>query len=248
VEFLRQNPIAGTMYNPYEWGGYFIWKLYPQYRVFIDGRANTVYSEEIYRDSLVSMSGDSGWDKILDKYGINFVLCNKILRETNGHFLPDRMKKDPGWVLIYEDEIELLFVRNNSANKEIIEKSKKETLNYPVTPYRLNGLAVNQLKKGDYDGAQELLSIAVSINPDYEPALVNLGYVYLSRGDKKKAVEIYNRVLSIDSLAWGVHFNLGLMYEKDGDSKRAMENYKKEIKANPGNLEAQKRLKNLEGR
>ena len=26
------------MFNPYVWGGYLIWSLYPDYKVFIDGR------------------------------------------------------------------------------------------------------------------------------------------------------------------------------------------------------------------
>src|SRR5439155_21677643 len=39
-----QRPPAPVL-NHYNWGGYFIWKLYPDYRVFIDGRA------DLYGDS-----------------------------------------------------------------------------------------------------------------------------------------------------------------------------------------------------
>ena len=35
--------------NHYNWGGYFIWKLYPQYRVFMDGRAD-VYGDALMTD------------------------------------------------------------------------------------------------------------------------------------------------------------------------------------------------------
>ena len=37
--------------NHYNWGGYFIWKLYPQYRVFMDGRA------DVYGDALMTEFG-----------------------------------------------------------------------------------------------------------------------------------------------------------------------------------------------
>ena len=37
IEYLRQNPVLGNLFAPYNWGGYIIWK-YPEKKVFIDGR------------------------------------------------------------------------------------------------------------------------------------------------------------------------------------------------------------------
>ena len=39
--FLKKNRISGNMFNPYAWGGYLIWALYPDHKVFIDGRGLT---------------------------------------------------------------------------------------------------------------------------------------------------------------------------------------------------------------
>ena len=39
VEYLRQHPLPGPMYNTYGYGGYLIWSL-PEHKVFIDGRAD----------------------------------------------------------------------------------------------------------------------------------------------------------------------------------------------------------------
>ncbi len=44
---LVQKP-PQPIYNEYIWGGYLIWRLYPDYRVYIDGRA------DVYGDSLVN--------------------------------------------------------------------------------------------------------------------------------------------------------------------------------------------------
>ncbi len=43
VSFLASSHPPGEMLNHYNWGGYFIWKLYPEYRVFIDGRARPLW-------------------------------------------------------------------------------------------------------------------------------------------------------------------------------------------------------------
>jgi hypothetical protein len=37
VQYLKENPIEGNMFNEYAWGGYLIWQL-PEKKTFIDGR------------------------------------------------------------------------------------------------------------------------------------------------------------------------------------------------------------------
>ena len=59
--------------NHYNWGGYFIWKLYPQYRVFMDGRA------DVYGDALMTDFSDcyyltDNWRKSLQNWGIRTVV------------------------------------------------------------------------------------------------------------------------------------------------------------------------------
>ena len=50
VEFLRAHPESGAIYNDYGWGGYLIWKLYPQRKVYIDGRAD-VYGDAFMEET-----------------------------------------------------------------------------------------------------------------------------------------------------------------------------------------------------
>src|SRR6185369_8156240 len=44
VEFFKSQHLPAPIYNRYGWGGYLIYKLYPEYRVYIDGRAD-VYGD-----------------------------------------------------------------------------------------------------------------------------------------------------------------------------------------------------------
>jgi hypothetical protein len=121
--FLKRNPIAPPMYNYYTWGGFLIWTLYPQYQVFIDGRAI---------DNLVNRTADSilkiysGWYTQLEAYNINFIVIPVIFRES-GHIIPLAM------ALAYDDMWKLVFVKNNSIilvkdiprNREIIQRHKR---------------------------------------------------------------------------------------------------------------------------
>ena len=49
------------MLNHYNWSGYFIWKLYPDYRVYIDGRAD-LYGDGFMSDfAAVSLPTRTAW-------------------------------------------------------------------------------------------------------------------------------------------------------------------------------------------
>ncbi|MDH4209650.1 MAG: hypothetical protein OEV76_12295, partial [Anaerolineae bacterium] len=51
VDFLADRQTIGKMYNLYHWGGYLIWRLYPEHKVFIDGRAD-VYGDAFIEEYL----------------------------------------------------------------------------------------------------------------------------------------------------------------------------------------------------
>jgi hypothetical protein len=46
VAFLRGSDYPRRLFVYYDWGGYAIWKLYPEYRVFVDGRAD-LYGDDL---------------------------------------------------------------------------------------------------------------------------------------------------------------------------------------------------------
>jgi hypothetical protein len=60
--------------NHYNWGGYFIWRLYPEYQVYIDGRAD-LYGDAFMDDLATTyyLRGDS-WPSPFEKWGIRTVV------------------------------------------------------------------------------------------------------------------------------------------------------------------------------
>jgi hypothetical protein len=105
VEFLNANPISPPMYNYYTWGGFLIWNLYPEYKVFIDGRALDNDANRV-ADSILKTY--PGWQRMLDAYRINFILIPAVFRES-GYIIPLAVE------LVKEDTWKLVFIRNNSA-------------------------------------------------------------------------------------------------------------------------------------
>ena len=73
VEWIAENRPAGEMFNHYNWGGYLIWKLWPEHRVFVDGRTD-LYGDEILREYMAIQTARPDALQLLDAYGVSFVL------------------------------------------------------------------------------------------------------------------------------------------------------------------------------
>ena len=55
VDFIAEKSLPEPLFNPYEWGGYLIWRLYPDYQVFIDSRT---LDDGAYADYLPDADGE----------------------------------------------------------------------------------------------------------------------------------------------------------------------------------------------
>jgi hypothetical protein len=115
VKFLEEVGVPGNMYNNDEFGDYLIYSTWPRYRVFFDGRSD-MYGTNMLKEYMQVRSFKDGWEKILEKYGINWIFFNR--NSSLARFLKER--KD--WVLIYQDEVAVIFVRNDTLNGQLIEK------------------------------------------------------------------------------------------------------------------------------
>jgi hypothetical protein len=104
VEFLRARADAGRVFNAYGWGGYLIWKLYPERLVFIDGRAD-VYGDAMLEEYLSAENGERIWRATLDTREIRTVLIHPDTA------LASLLREDASWSKVYEDKQAVIFSR-----------------------------------------------------------------------------------------------------------------------------------------
>ena len=106
VDWILENQPAGHIFNSYGWGGYLIWRLYPQYQVFIDGRAD-VYGPSFLTDYMGLTAMKPGWQETFSKYDIKTVLIEPDSVMAN--FL--RESKD--WNITFENDTSVIFHQSN---------------------------------------------------------------------------------------------------------------------------------------
>lgn len=106
VALLRASGVRGNMAVPFDWGEYVLWHLGPQVKVSIDGRRETVYSDDSYRESLDFEHGTRVWNALLTNSSTDLVLAASASPTTN------LLSHADGWQPVYQDEFCTLFARS----------------------------------------------------------------------------------------------------------------------------------------
>lgn len=115
VQFMKKERLTGNMFNNDEFGDYIIYAAWPEYKVFFDGRSD-MYGEKIGEEYLKVAGIKTGWDKVLMKYNINWIIYNANSPLSN--LLLERND----WKLIYADKVANIFVKNTLENQRLINK------------------------------------------------------------------------------------------------------------------------------
>jgi len=105
VAQMEHGMWPGRIYNDYIWGGYLIWKLHPERKVFIDGRAEVYYPTKTFDDEMTIHRVSAGWREALDRRGVEVVLT-----AVSGS-LAAALARDPDWQLSFRGPVEVVYTR-----------------------------------------------------------------------------------------------------------------------------------------
>ncbi len=104
VEVLESGNYGERLFAYYDWGGYAIFKLYPKYRVFIDGRAD-LYGDDVLHQFQAAAQVRSGWKEVVDGWQLRTVLVPQNCA------LAQALMLAPDWRIQYTDSQSVLLVR-----------------------------------------------------------------------------------------------------------------------------------------
>ena len=106
-DYMEEVSVPERLYNIYEWGGYLIWRRWPEHRVFIDGRC-LVYGDGLIKGARKIARGKEGWERLLQEYGVRTILIS--YRNTDSsHFF-----QSGNWRCIYWDDTALLALHRSA--------------------------------------------------------------------------------------------------------------------------------------
>ncbi|MDH3998068.1 MAG: hypothetical protein OET90_04440 [Desulfuromonadales bacterium] len=122
AEFVQKNPLSENIFHDYTSGGYLMWTLFPDYKVFWDARQN---SSKMFQLGVKLMRTDPGWKQILDEYTVSTIVLS-ALDPVSGRSSPllHKLNKLPQWPLVYADESFFVFVRADSVDSEWLQQHR----------------------------------------------------------------------------------------------------------------------------
>lgn len=105
--FLLEEPQygGGRVVNPYDWGGFLIFRLDPKYKVSIDGRAD-VHREHMAAHVRHLDNRSPQWREHLDSLQPDVIVWKARAPLT------EELMSDSDWMPVYEDQTAVVFVRD----------------------------------------------------------------------------------------------------------------------------------------
>jgi hypothetical protein len=171
IRFIKKSGLPEELFAPYEWGGYMIWFMYPEYRTFVDGRT---MDDDVYLQYNKAKKGGYEAEEILRSYNVNTVLTfgikphSRIVPELTFHLIESNE-----WSPVYWDSKGLVFVRAGMAEKPL----SKQTV-WKVLISLAQGMIMQR--------------------PNDPNAHALLGEIYYRKGLRSYAMESFRQALALD--------------------------------------------------
>jgi len=250
ASFFKGQGLHGPIFNDHAIGQYLIWHLYPQEKVFFDQRGADAYSAEFVREYEMMLTQEDAWQKAMEKYQFNvisFYLNDGSLHSQS--FIRRRLNDDPDWALVYADNNNLIFLRNNAENREkirqfqITSENVEEKLSFlldsgQVSDMRAAGDIFNLMNRGDL--AVSVFQKVVLAEPKNSNIWKVMGQTLILKNDEKGDIlaAIYlERAIDLGQKNAETYTSLGLVYFRLGRFNEADEMIKKALNIEPDRQE-----------
>jgi hypothetical protein len=191
VAFIRRERLPAPLFNTYAWGGYELWRLYPDYRVFIDGRTH-VYGREVLQDFLEVTTLGTRWREVLDRWSIQTVLTARHSQLTQV------LLAVGGWRPVFAEREAVVFVRDAPAHQALLARLEPvDVWPTPTAVDRALAAAFAAAQAGDDDGAIRHYREALTLAPDHAAALMSLAILREKRGETTEARRLLERIVEL---------------------------------------------------
>ena len=122
ANFFKANNLSVPIFNNYDIGGYLIFHLYPQEKVFVDNRPEA-YPDSFFQNDYIPMQQDNEvWKREEKEHAFNVIyFATSDATNWGQEFLVKRVK-DPEWAPVFADNYAIIFLKRNEKNKDLISR------------------------------------------------------------------------------------------------------------------------------
>jgi tetratricopeptide (TPR) repeat protein/type IV secretory pathway VirB2 component (pilin) len=219
LAMMAKLPPGLNVFNTFLSGGPLIWKGYPQWRPFCDGRAN-LYGRDFVDQYRKAMYDPAEWDKWMQERSVTVAYLQ--YGTADDRTLLQHLVKSHAWDMLYFDHAACIFVHQSiwgqlRADRQLADykpvrvTEARAVLTYahkladetadgdPYRRARVVGTIGNFLMAiGAVDAAQALFEDALAMNPHLSQAWMNLAAIKFDEGHKQQAMDLTDQLLAIN--------------------------------------------------
>lgn len=257
ANFFKDNNLRGPVFNDTDIGSYLIYYLYPEEGVFTDNRFGDAYSAEFFSEIyLPAIRDEKKWEEVADIYKFNTIFFYHYHAIDGARDFLFRRVYDTKWAWVYVDNYAVIFVRNTSENKKLIDRFRitsenlTDKLRYlSESKYENDQLAAADVFNliGRIDLSIPIYQKIVSISPERGKIWMVLGRTELTKYDQVNsnphiAALYLERAIEEGWKTWESYSFLALAYLRTGQLDKVKWAVKKELEIEPENLDGKKWL------
>lgn len=126
VDYLKQHPIQGNVFNSVRYGGYLLWHFYPDKRVYIDGRL-IIRSAEFFQHYLDILKNPHSFTAIAQKHSITHAVLPVSVFALYRNLIA-WLYKSREWDMVYTDGEAVVFMKKGKHRYTALDVQKKESV------------------------------------------------------------------------------------------------------------------------
>ena len=221
LRYMDANNINGRIFNYFPWGQYIEWRDAPRRIPFVDGRGY------LTPELIEQFFSETDLDRLAEQYGIDAFLVSypKPRPGSAGVIDQDLGLSAPGWVLVYWDDVALLYLKQGGKYDAIVQRDRYR-LAKPANSLKaveaaagtpgLGNILIRELQRAQRESSSGRAGIM-------------LGYAYKLMGQNREAIATLLGVRE-KRFQGTVSLYLGECYEQTGDIAQALTWYRTALK------------------
>lgn len=179
MDFVLANDLPNSIYNNFDIGSYVLYRGFPEYKVFVDGRPEAYPAQFFTGVYIPSQSDYKNFKEVEKIYGLKTIIFSHTDQTPWGRNFLQNVIKDPEWRIVYIDDFTIVLVslaRPGLASVEAIDLAQLNPVSYKFDNHvDYLRLGIFLLSNGYADSGGQFITKTLQIFPQSPIANLIMG-------------------------------------------------------------------------
>ncbi len=187
--FMQRTVPEQNVFNEMRYGGPMLWKAYPKFKPFVDGRGDAYTVSFWQKEYLPVINLAPGWQDILTRWHVSAALV-PINLDHQLSPLAKQLSASPDWALVAFDDFTMLFLRRTESNHSVIKE-------YEFKLIHPDDWALNKISPANAAAAAREAARVLESAPNSTYGLTAAARATLVKGDYATASQFYAQLVQL---------------------------------------------------